>query len=97
MDRNVVLPKIASAGTAGVREIVERSTAKSKEMVIAAFQGTKLWQCAQMPFADQRRAITGFLQQRRESRMFRGKAHTCVTNQGLLQAYPQAILVAASD
>jgi len=29
--------------------------------------------------------------------MFRGKTHTWVTNQGLLQAYSQAILVAASD
>src|SRR5258705_924154 len=63
MDQNIVVPEIFPFLSAYVGKIVHCATAKSIVMIVAASQRAKLWQNAQMPFAHQRRAITGLLQQ----------------------------------
>src|SRR5260370_39427765 len=42
-----------------------------EKLVIPALQRTVAWQIAEMPFADQRGAVAGTAQQRRESRVNR--------------------------
>jgi hypothetical protein len=44
-------------------EIVGTAAEHSEEVVVAAFQWTEIRQVAEMPFADQRGAIAGLLQQ----------------------------------
>jgi hypothetical protein len=69
LDRYLLLVELASPGVrkeVRVRtmiEIVGTAAEYSEEVVVAALQGTEIWQVAEMPFADQCGAIAHLLQQ----------------------------------
>src|SRR5215472_7068820 len=96
MERNVVVPKVFP-GSIRMREVVHGAAAESEEMIVAALQRTELGQNPQMPLADQRRAVTGFLQERGQGGMLGRQANLRISRQRLLQANAQPILVTACD
>ena len=63
-DLLVLLPEIRGAAPAGVPVVVDRAAAIAVEVVVAALMRAEIRQTAQMPLADQRRAVPGLLQQR---------------------------------
>src|SRR5579859_6772129 len=63
---HVVIPQVVAVIRAGVHVVVERATAESVKMVIATLQRTELRQYTEMPLANQSRALSDFLQQRRQ-------------------------------
>jgi hypothetical protein len=75
MYRNVIIPKIFLVTSECVGKVVHRSAAKSVEMIVPTLERTKLRQNAQMPFADQGRAVANLLQQRGQGRVFGGKTY----------------------
>src|SRR5205814_10503108 len=95
---NVAVPEIRLRIRAGMRVVVDGAAAEAEEMVVAALQRSELREVAEMPFADERRAVADLSQQRGQRRMFRWK--TDVGNAGakrLLEADTQPVLIAAGD
>src|ERR1039458_8250209 len=66
------------------------------EMVISALEGAVFWQQAQMPLADQRRAIAWLLQQRRQSGSIGRQSHIA-PGQRFVQPDGETVLVPTSD
>ncbi len=98
MDRDVSVPEIVLLRSVCVRVVVERPHPESIEMVVAALQRTVFRQRAQMPLADERRAVAGPLQQRRQCGMFRRQADRRVRRgQRLLESKRQPVLIPARD
>src|SRR5262249_6744112 len=96
MERNVLVPEVFPASIS-MRKIVQRAAAESIEMIVAALQRAKPGESAQMPLADQSRAVTGFLQERRQGGMFGRQTNLRISRQRLFQAQAQPILVTARD
>ena len=93
----VSVPKVRLASRVDVEEIVDRAASISVKMIIPAFQRTKFRQVAEVPFADQRRAVTDLLQKRRQSRMFwrQANARLCDACNRLFHSDRQSGLVTA--
>ena len=66
-------------------------------MIVAAFQRTEFRQNSQMPFADQRRAVAGLLQQGRQRGMLRRQTDVGCRTERLFEPDAQPVLVAARD
>ena len=63
-DLRIVIPqilRIAGRRAEFMREVVKGADAKAIEMIVAALQRAEIGQPAQMPLADQRRLVAGFL------------------------------------
>ena len=71
MAGDIVVPEIVSVIGALMRIVIDRATAEAVEMIIAALQWTEFRQTAEVPFADQRRAVSGLPQQRRQRGVIR--------------------------
>ena len=81
MHRHVVVPEVVPLIVADVR-VVHGAAAEAVEMIIAALQGTVSRQNAHVPLADQRGAVSGFLQLRRQRGMSGGKTTSRTPNSG---------------
>src|SRR5213078_2735675 len=89
---------VAWRGGRLVREVVDAAAAEAPEMVVAALQGAVVGQRAEMPLADEGRAIARFAQQRGESRMVRRQAGLAgLARDRLFETDGQAVLIAAGD
>src|SRR5579859_1511261 len=103
MDLCVVIPKIVLAligCSVFVGEVVESATSETPEMIVAALQRTVVRQPAEVPFADQRRAVSGLFQERGQCWMLRGQSDVLrkpVAREWLLESYRQPALIASSD
>src|SRR5271156_908910 len=81
-----------------MREVIERATAKAVEVIVAALQWTIVGKPAEVPFADQCRAVSGPFEQRRKRRMTWRQANIARrTGQRLLETDWKTVLVAAGD
>src|SRR5258708_3367704 len=98
-DSAVHLSKLREVYASGGPVIVERAAAEAEEMLVSAFLRAEERQRAQVPFADQRRAVTGLAQQRRQRRMLRRQTDPLfgARRDRLLQAHRQPDLVATGD
>ena len=101
MDQCVLIPEVVgrSIGCAGlVGEVVELAAAEAVEVVVSALERAVVRQPAQVPFADQRGAVAGFFEQRRQRGMFGRQADVaCGPGERFFQADGQAVLVASGD
>ena len=91
--------RVAARWTVFVREVIQRAATESVEAVIAAFQRPEIRQPAEVPFSDQRRAVAGGFEKRRQSRMVRWYADVAVAaaGQGLFQTDRKTVLIAPGD
>ena len=94
MHLDIVVPQIVFL--VGVRVVVDSAAAESVEMIVSALQRAEFRKQAQMPFSNQRGAVAGFLQQRRQGGMV-GRQADIASRQRLLQPDRQPVLVAAGD
>src|SRR3954465_433932 len=94
MHRHVVVPEIVLLRGAGVCVGVTAAAAEAVEVIVAALQRTESRQRAQVPLPDERRAIAGLPQPRRERGMLRRQTDV-PASQRLFQPEWQSILVAA--
>src|SRR5438552_17912320 len=60
---------------AAMIEIVRGARENAEEMVVAALERAVVRQKSEMPFADEGRAVAGFLEQRRKGRVAGRQAH----------------------
>src|SRR5258708_7520274 len=99
--RRLALVEVGLAAIAKMRVVAGIAAHDPEKLVIPALQRTVAWQIAEMPFADQRGAVAGIAQQRRESRVNRRYAHLrrvpIAPPQRLDEPDRQPVLVASSD
>src|SRR5262249_61991244 len=76
---------------------IDRAAAEAEQRVVAARERPELRQEAEVPFADQRGAVAGRAQQRRQGRMLRRQPDVAIAGERLLEPEAQAILGAAGD
>src|SRR5437762_14191641 len=101
MNLRIIVPKIfrVGVGPAGfVREVIQPAAAKAEEVVVATLERAEIRQPTEMPLTEQGRAVSGLLQQRRQSRMFwrEPQLSLCATER-FVQANGKTILVAAGN
>src|SRR6266478_3262287 len=75
LDRRLALVEVVLTPIAKMRVIAGIAAHDPEELVIPALQRTVARQIAEMPFANERGAVAGITQQRRESRVTRRYAH----------------------
>ena len=75
LDRRLALVEVVLAAIAKMRVIAGIAAHDPEELVIPALQRTVARQIAEMPFANERGAVAGTAQQRREGRVTRRYAH----------------------
>ena len=98
LDGHVVVPEIGLVIGAFVPIVVDAAAAESVEVIVAALQRAEFRQFAEVPLADERRRIAGFLQQRRQRRMLGRQAdHGVSSAERFLETEPQAVLIASGD
>src|SRR5581483_12260262 len=99
MDLGVVLEKIVDAETVLVGVVVDAAGERPEMLVVAALERAEVRLEAEMPLADQRRAVALLAQPRGDRRMVGRQAHDLVATHGaadrLLGRAAQAVLVAA--
>ena len=78
-------------------EVIQCAAAKAPEVIVAALERAKFGQPAEVPFTDERGAVTCLLQQGRERRMLPGQAHISRGTNRFLQADWKAVLIATGD
>ena len=96
-DGDIAVPQVGFVAGVAVRVVVERTGAEAPEVLVAALQRSERRQHAQVPFADQRRGITGVAQQRRQGGMFGRQSDIGLAGERFLEPQGQAVLVAAGD
>ena len=68
---SITIPKVVAPRFALVRVVIESAAAKSPIMIVPALQRAIIRQPAQVPFADERRGVSGSFQDRRKRWMVR--------------------------
>src|SRR6516164_3163967 len=101
LHRRLTLVEIMLAAIAKMCVVAGIAAHDPEELVIPALQGTVARQIAEMPFADERGAVAGTTQQRRESRVTRRYAHlwrvAIAPPQRFDEPDRQPVLIASSD
>src|SRR5438552_18548584 len=97
MNRDRVVPQILLLIGAAVRVVVDGAAAEAVEMIVPALLRTERRQLAKVPLADERRPVTGLLQQRRNRRLLRREADDAVGRERFLEADAVPVLIAAGD
>ena len=97
LDRHVVVPEIGLLIGARVRVVVDGAAAEPVEMVVAAQKRTEFRQAAEMPFADEGRAIASFPEKRRQRWLLGRQSDDSRGGQRLLQTDREAVLISAGD
>jgi hypothetical protein len=99
LDRHLLLIK-RRRRFGSVIEIVRRTAPYAEEVVVAAaFEGAEVRQKAQMPFANQRRCVACFLQQRWQRRVIGRQTDSfrALQIERLFQAHGQTVLIASGS
>src|SRR5262249_41968884 len=97
MNLHVLIPEVMLLTRVAVRVVVDGAAAEAEEMVVSALERPELRQETEVPLADERRAVPGGAQQRRQGRVLGRETYVRVAGERLLEPEAQPILIAAGD